>query len=352
VTGDLSGIRVPGIDEEARRKAAERVENLLMPRRALGRLLELGERVAGITGWDGMDLSRKMIVVMAADHGVTEEGVSAYPSEVTGQMVRGFAAGIAGINVLSRHAGIDVRVVDIGVRTDLSDLVKAGTLIDARVGPGTRNMRRGPAMTREEALLSITRGAAIARGAAGDGVRMLGTGDMGIGNTTPSTAIAAVAAGLDVSAIAGRGTGVDDAGLARKIAVIEESIAVNRVDPADPLGLLAGVGGFEIGGIAGLVLGAAESRVPVVIDGVISAAGALIAWLLEPRVADYLFAAHRSVETAQSAMLSLMGLQPILDLGMRLGEGTGCALAMPIIEAGAKVIRQMATFEEAGVSGA
>jgi len=323
-----------------------------MPRRALGRLLELGERVAGITGWDGMDLTRKMIVVMAADHGVTEEGVSAYPAEVTGQMVRGFAAGIAAINVLSRHAGIEVRVVDMGVRSDLSDLVKAGKLTDARVGPGTRNMRRGPAMTREEAVQCIERGAAIARGAAVDGVRMLGTGDMGIGNTTPSTAIAAVAAGLDVSAIAGRGTGVDDAGLARKIAVIEESIAVNHVDSSDPLGLLSGVGGFEIGGIAGLVLGAAESRVPVVVDGVISTAGAIIAWLLEPRVGDYLFAAHRSVEKAQTAMLSLMGLEPILDLGMRLGEGTGCALAMPIIEAGAKVIRQMATFDEAGVSEA
>ncbi|HVP20140.1 MAG TPA: nicotinate-nucleotide--dimethylbenzimidazole phosphoribosyltransferase [Spirochaetia bacterium] len=347
---ELTGIRIPGISETERKKAADRVEHLIMPRRALGKLLELGEKVAGITGYDRMDLGRKMIVVMAGDHGVTEEGVSAYPSEVTGQMVRGFAAGMAGINVLSRHAGIEVRVVDMGVKADLSDLVARGVLVDARVAPGTRNMRKEAAMSRKEAVTCIERGASIARGLARDGVRMLGTGDMGIGNTTPSTAIASVATETPVAEIVGRGTGVDDTGLARKTTVIEDSIRLNRPARSDPIGLLAAVGGFEIGGIAGVVLGAAESRVPVVIDGVISTAGAVIAWLLEPRIADYLFASHRSVEKAQTAMLALMGLDPILDLGMRLGEGTGCALAMPIIEAGAKVIRQMATFEEAGVS--
>jgi nicotinate-nucleotide--dimethylbenzimidazole phosphoribosyltransferase len=342
--------RIRSVDEDGLSKARERVEHLLMPHRALGRLLELGEKIAGITGYDAMELGRKMVVVMAGDHGVTEEGVSAFPSEVTGQMVRGFAAGVAGINVLCRHAGIEVRVVDMGCRADLSDLVAKGMVVDAKVGPGTRNMRRTTAMTRAEAVTCIQRGAGIARELAGGGVRMLGTGDMGIGNTTPSTAIAAVVAGAPVSRIAGRGTGVDDAGLARKIKVIEDSISLHKPSKADPVGLLAAVGGFEIGGIAGLVLGAAESRIPVVIDGVISTAGALVAWLLEPRVTDYLFAAHRSVEEAQSAMLSIMKLDPILDLGMRLGEGTGCALAMPIIEAGAKVIRQMATFEEAGVT--
>ncbi len=352
MTRELTDIRIPEIDAAGRAMAAERVERLLMPRRALGRLLELGEKIAGITGFDAMDLGRKMIVVMAGDHGVTVEGVSAYPSEVTGQMVRGFAAGVAGINVLCRHAGIEVSVVDMGCKADLSDLVEKGVLVDAKVGPGTRNMRKEAAMTRADALTSIRRGAAIARRLARDGVRMLGTGDMGIGNTTPSTAIASVATGAGVAEIAGRGTGIDDEGLNRKIKVIEDSIGRNRPERSDPVGLLAGVGGFEIGGIAGLVLGAAENRIPVVIDGVISAAGATVAWLLEPRVADYLFAAHRSVEKAQSAMLALMGLDPILDLGMRLGEGTGCALAMPIIEAGAKVIRQMATFEEAGVSKA
>jgi len=348
--GDLAAIRIADIDWKARALAASRADDLLMPRRALGKLLLLGEKVAGITGFDSMDLSRKTIVVMAGDHGVTAEGVSAYPSEVTGQMVRGFAAGLAGINVLSRHAGIQVRVVDMGCKTDLSDLVASGALIDAKVGPGTANMRRGPAMSRAQAVQCIERGAAIARRLAAEGVRILGTGDMGIGNTTPSTAIAAMATGLPVAGLTGRGTGVDDAGLARKTQVIVDSIAANKPDPRDPLDILSKVGGFEIGGIAGLVLGAAESRIPLVIDGVISTAGAMIAWLIEPRLTDFLFAAHRSVEQAQAAMLAVMGLDPILDLGMRLGEGTGCALAMPIIEAGVKVIKEMATFAEAGVS--
>jgi len=341
---------VPEIDRESSRKAAERVDNLLMPRRALGRLLELGEKVAGITGFASMDLSRKMVVVMAGDHGVTEEGVSAYPSEVTGQMVRGFTAGMAGINVLSRHAGIEVRVVDMGCKADLSDLVSRGAVIDARVAAGTVNMRKGPAMGVAQALQSIERGAAIGRRFAADGVRMLGTGDMGIGNTTPSAAIAAVVTGRSVAQLTGRGTGIDDKGLALKTRVIEDSIRINRPDPKDPIDILSKVGGFEIGGIAGLILGAAESRVPVVIDGVISVAGAMIAWLLEPRLTEFMFAAHKSVEPAQSAMLERIGLEPLLDLGMRLGEGTGCALAMPIIEAGVKVIRKMATFAEAGVS--
>jgi nicotinate-nucleotide--dimethylbenzimidazole phosphoribosyltransferase len=347
---ETTGVRITDVDETGTSKAADRADALLMPRRALGRLLELGEKVAGITGYPSPELSRKMVVVMAGDHGVTAEGVSAYPSEVTGQMVRGFAAGVAGINVLCRHAGIGVRVVDMGCSADLSDLVAAGALVDARVAPGTANMRRGPAMSREQALQSIQRGAAIARGLAKEGIRMIGTGDMGIGNTTPSTAIAAVATGMPVAGLTGRGTGIDDAQLAHKTDVITQSITLTRPNPGDGLDILARVGGFEIGGIAGLILGAAECRIPVVIDGVISVAGAVIAWLLEPRLSGFMFAAHRSVEPAQAAMLGLMKLEPILDLGMRLGEGTGCALAMPIIEAGAKVIREMATFEEAGVS--
>jgi nicotinate-nucleotide--dimethylbenzimidazole phosphoribosyltransferase len=346
------GIRVSDIDRDAKRRAQERAEALLMPRRALGKLLEMGEKVAGIAGFPTPDLSRKMIVVMAGDHGVTEEGVSAYPSEVTGQMVHGFVVGVAGINVLSKHAGIGVQVVDMGCRADLSALVASGAVIDAKVAPGTANMRRVPAMSRENAVLCIQRGAAIARRLAGDGVRMIGTGDMGIGNTTPSAAIAAVTTGRHPSAVTGRGTGIDDAGLAKKTRVIEESIAARAPDPRDPVDILSKIGGFEIGGITGLILGAAESRVPAVIDGVISTAGAVLAWLIEPRVVDFMFAAHRSVEPAHQAMLSLLGLAPILDLDMRLGEGTGCALAMPIIEAGVKVIREMATFAEAGVSGA
>ncbi|HUJ76776.1 MAG TPA: nicotinate-nucleotide--dimethylbenzimidazole phosphoribosyltransferase, partial [bacterium] len=275
----------------------------------------------------------------------------AYPPEVTGQMVRGFTAGLAGINVLSRHAGIEVRVVDMGCRADFSDLVAQGKVVDAKVAPGTANMRTGPAMTRSQALLCIQRGREIARGLAAEGVRMLGTGDMGIGNTTPSTAIAVAATGEPASKLAGRGTGIDDNGRARKVQVINDALDRSRPDASDPVDILSKVGGVEIGGIAGLVLGAAQSRIPVVIDGVISTAGAMIAWMLAPTLSDYMFAAHRSAEPAQSVMLARMGLSPILDLGMRLGEGTGCALAMPIIEAGVKVIRQMATFSEAGVAG-
>jgi nicotinate-nucleotide--dimethylbenzimidazole phosphoribosyltransferase len=345
------GIQITDADLDARRRARERADALLMPYRALGMLLDIGEKVAGISGFPTPDLSRKAIVVMAGDHGVTEEGVSAYPSDVTGQMVHGFAAGLAGINVLSRHAGIGVRVVDMGCRADFSALVASGAVIDAKVGRGTANMRRSPAMSREQAVLCIQRGAAIARGLAAEGVGMIGTGDMGIGNTTPSTAIASVTTGRRASALVGRGTGIDDAGLARKAQVIEESIAERRPDSHDPVDILSKVGGFEIGGIAGLILGAAECRVPVVIDGVISTAGAVLAWMIEPRLVDFMFAAHRSVEPAHTAMLSLMGLAPILDLGMRLGEGTGCACAMPLIEAGVKVIREMSTFAEAGVSG-
>jgi len=346
------GIRIPEVDAEARRRARERADALLMPSRALGRLLDLGEQVAGIAGFPTPDLTRKAVVVMAGDHGVTEEGVSAYPSDVTGQMVHGFAAGMAGINVLSRHAGIGVRVVDMGCRADLSALVASGAVIDMKVAPGTKNMRRQNAMSPEQAVLCVRRGAEVARRLADEGVAMIGTGDMGIGNTTPSAAIAVVVTGRAASELTGRGTGVDDAGLARKTRVIEQSISERAPSPRDAVDILSKIGGFEIGGIAGLVLGAAERRLPVVIDGVISTAGAVLAWLLEPRVRDYLFAAHRSVEPAHEAMLALLGLKPILDLGMRLGEGTGCALAMPIIEAGVKVIREMATFEEAGVSGA
>ena len=345
------GVHVGNIDTEARGRAKERADALLMPHRALGKLLDIGEKVAGIAGFPTQDLSRKMIVVMAGDHGVTEEGVSAYPSEVTGQMVHGFTVGVAGINVLSRHAGIGVQVVDMGCKADLSALVASGAVIDAKVAPGTANMRRVPAMTREQAVTVHPAGgrhcatSCRRRGAhdrhRGHGHRQYHAvgrdrgGDHGAESLRPD----------------GPGTGVDDAGLAKKTRVIEESIAARAPDARDPIDILAKIGGFEIGGIAGLILGAAESRVPVVIDGVISTAGAVLAWLVDPRVADYMFAAHRSVEPAHQAMLSLLGLSPILDLDMRLGEGTGCALAMPIIEAGVKVIREMATFAEAGVSG-
>jgi nicotinate-nucleotide--dimethylbenzimidazole phosphoribosyltransferase len=250
--------------------------------------------------------------------------------------------------VLSRHAGADVVVVDIGVAYDFN-----GTpgLVSRKIMRGTANMRKGPAMTRAQAEQCIQVGIDLAREYAKKGYRIFGTGDMGIGNTTPSSAIASVLTGTPVADVTGRGTGITEESLGRKVAIIEECIAKNRPDPKDPIDVLAKVGGAEIGGIAGLILAAAAERIPVVVDGFISTAGALIAYELEPKTADYMFAGHASVEIGQRCMLRKMGLAPILDLNLRLGEGTGAALAMTMIDAGVKIYREMATFGEAGVSG-
>lgn len=288
-----------------------------------------------------------MILTFASDHGITKEGVSAYPGEVTAQMVYNFLRGGAGINVLARHAGADVVIVDIGVDHEFNDLKG---LIIRKVARGTNNFFKGPSMSREEAIRSIETGIELAGEYAGKGYNLFGTGDMGIGNTTPSSAIASVLTGRPVAEVTGKGTGISDESLHRKIRVIEQAIELNRPDPADPIDVLSKVGGFEIGGIAGIIIGAAAKRIPVVVDGFISTAGALIAYCIEPGVRDYMFAAHNSVESGHKAMLERMGLRPILDLNLRLGEGTGAALAMTLIEAGLKIYNEMATFGEAGVS--
>lgn len=337
-------------DARAVASAKARSEQLLMPRRALGDLLLIAEKVAGITGKCDSVLDKKTIVVMAGDHGIVDEGVSAYPQEVTGQMVAGFTAEMAAINHLARQGKITVLVADLGCKADFSAQVNIGKVIDLKVRSGTSNFAKGPAMTREEARRSLENGILLAGRLKKEGCQLAGTGDMGIGNTTPSTAIASVVTGVSAAEIAGRGTGIDDKTLERKIKAIEKGISINKPDPRDGLSVLSAVGGFEIGGIAGFILGCAASRIPVAVDGVISTAGAAIAFLLDPLVKDYMFAAHLSVEKAQKAMLDFLGLAPILDFNMRLGEGTGCALAMPIIEAAVKVHGQMATFEEAGVS--
>jgi nicotinate-nucleotide--dimethylbenzimidazole phosphoribosyltransferase len=327
--------------------AQKRLDSLTKPLGSLGRLEEFARRIVAISGDTMPSLDRKVIFTFAGDHGVTADGVSAFPKEVTPQMVFNFLRGGAGINVLSRHAGADVVVVDIGVDYEFGDT--AG-LVSRKVVRGTRNMHTGPAMTRGEAEQCIQTGIELARDYAKKGYRIFGTGDMGIGNTTPSSAIASVLTGTPVKNVTGRGTGISDDSLLRKIAVIEESIALNRPDPKDPIDVLAKVGGAEIGGIAGLILGAAAERIPVVVDGFISTAGAMIAYELEPTTAEYMFAAHFSVEQGQRSMLGKMGLVPILDFSLRLGEGTGAALAMLMIEAGVKIYREMATFGEAGVS--
>jgi nicotinate-nucleotide--dimethylbenzimidazole phosphoribosyltransferase len=262
-------------------------------------------------------------------------------------MVLNFLNGGAGINVLARHAGAEVVIVDIGVDFDFKN---ANGLVSKKVVMGTQNMRKGPAMTREEALKCIKIGIELATGYAKKGYCLFGTGDMGIANTTPSAAIVSVLTGKPVQEVTGKGTGIGDDALKNKIKVIEDAIALNRPDPKDPIDVLAKVGGAEIGGIAGLIIGAAANRVPVVIDGFISTAGALIAYCIEPRTKDYMFAAHKSVEIGHKVTLEKIGLRPILDMDMRLGEGTGAALAMLMIEAGLKIYKEMATFGEAGVS--
>lgn len=328
--------------------AQAKLDNKTKPLGSLGRLEEFGRRVAAISGSIAPQLGKKVIFTFAGDHGVVEEGVSAFPKEVTPQMVFNFLNGGAGVNVLARHAGAEVRVVDMGVDFDFG-----GTpgLIDRKVARGTANLAKGPAMTRAEAVQALEAGIELALEARAEGVTLLGTGDMGIGNTTPSSAIIAAFSGRSVRELTHRGTGITDASLERKVVAIEQGLALNRPDPSDPLDVLAKVGGLEIAGIAGLVLGGAAAGVPVVVDGFISTAGALIASELNPHVREYIFAAHKSVEIGHSCMLERIGAEPILDLQLRLGEGTGAALAMTLIEAGVKVLNEMASFEEAGVTG-
>ncbi|MCE5263598.1 MAG: nicotinate-nucleotide--dimethylbenzimidazole phosphoribosyltransferase [Deltaproteobacteria bacterium] len=338
-------------DAEFRARAHRRLEALTMPHWALGRLLDLAEDLAGITRSMRPPVARKAIFVMAGDHGVVSEGVSRFPQEVTPQMVANFVAGGAGINALARQVGAEVRVVDMGVASDMGALSASGKIISRRIGPGTRNMARGPAMSREEAISAVEAGIAVAQTAAGS-VDLFGTGDMGIGNTTPSSAIVAVMSGRPSEEVTGRGTGIDAEQFANKVRVIDAALHMNRPNSRDGLDVLSKVGGFEIGGIAGLILGAASLKKPVVVDGFISTAGALIAHALCPTAVEYMIAAHRSVEQGHRIALATLGKQPLIDLDLRLGEGTGAALAMNFVEAAVRVLTEVATFDEAMVSKA
>ena len=348
---DATYRRIYPQDFDFRRQAEERLNQLTMPHWALGDLMDLAIDLAGMTRSMHPPVARKCVVVMAGDHGVTAEGVSRYPAEVTTQMVHNIVRGGAGINALARQAGAGVRVVDMGAVDDFADLVRAGQVIAKKIGRGTANMVYGPAMTRTHAVMAVEAGIEVANLLAPE-VDVFGTGEMGIGNTTPSTAIAAVLTGRPVAEVTGRGTGIDDDQLRHKIKVVERAIARNRPDPTDGLDVLAKVGGFEIGGIAGLILGAAAHRKPVLVDGFISTAGAMIACVLEPFVRDYIVCAHRSVEPGHGALIDKLGRRPLLDLNLRLGEGTGAALAMNVVEAAVHVLTEVATFAEAGVSGA
>lgn len=337
------------VNQKWRLKAREYLDNLAIPPGSLGELLDLAEQLAAIKQSLKPSVLKKTVVTMAADHGVVSEGVSAFPQEVTLQMVANFIAGGAAINVLAGVANARVIVVDMGVAADLDSSV-AGKVLSCKVGYGTRNMAAGPAMTREQAVQSLETGIEIAERLVVEGVELLATGDMGIGNTTPSSAILTAFSGRSAREATGRGTGINDEALDNKIKVIQKALDVNMPDPGDPVDVLAKVGGFEIGGIAGLILGAAYYRVPVVVDGFISSAGALLAKNLAPAALDYMIAGHRSLEYGHRFMLEELGLNPLLNLNLRLGEGTGAALAMNIVESAAQVINKMLTFEDAGVS--
>ncbi len=335
-------------DPAAEQAAWTRLDNLTKPPRSLGRVEGLAARVACVQGTDRPSVAKKVVLLMAGDHGVVEEGVAVYPQDVTWQMVANIVGKGAAINQFAASVGADVLVHDVGVIRDLSDM--PGVVI-RKVAPGTRNMAVGPAMTREEAAQAVMVGVQAARDAVAAGAELISTGDMGIGNTTPASALTAVFASTEPTLVCGRGTGLDDEGVAHKVAVVERALQVNGVNELDPLGVLAAVGGFEIAALAGVVLGAAEQRTCVVFDGFISGAAALAAVRICPAAADYLFPSHRSVEPGHSVQLDALGLEPVLELDMRLGEGTGGALTMGIIDAACRMISNMATFAEAGVSG-
>ncbi len=336
--------------EEHREAARRRIEQLTMPNWALGRLLDLAVDLAGMTRDLTLPVARKEIVLMAADHGIVSEGVCPQPSSVTTQMIHNFVAGGGGIHGLAGVAGAHVTVADFGVASDLSELTATGAVLDYKIAPGTADFARGPAMSREQAVACLEAGISIARDLA-PATDVFGSGEMGIGNTSPSSAIVTVLKGAsDPRPFVGRGAGLDPARLDHKAAVIRRGIECNRPDPADGVDILAKVGGFEIGGIAGLILGAAMLHRPVVVDGFISSAGALIAATIAPVSRDYMILAHGSAEPGHRAMAELLGKQPLLELGMRLGEGTGAAMAMPLLDAASAIINRMATFESASVT--
>jgi nicotinate-nucleotide--dimethylbenzimidazole phosphoribosyltransferase len=337
------------LDHEWFEKARERTERLVMPTRALGRLHDIAERFCAIQQTIKPSIEGKGVLVMAGDHGIAGERVSAYPQEVTGAMVQTFLAGGAGINAISRTVNARVWVVDMGIIPDIPVNAFGGQYKVSKIGSGTANFVKGPAMTREQAEKAVLTGFGHASDCFAEGINLLGTGDMGIGNTTPSAAIGAVVTGASLKDMVGRGTGMDDAGLAHKREAIARGLTLNAPNPGDGLDVLAKVGGFEIGGIAGIILAGAYHQKAVVIDGFISTAGALIAQLICHDAMEYAFAGHQSEEPGHQLMLRHLGRSPLLNLGLRLGEGTGGAMAMAIIEGALRVFNDVMTFEEAGV---
>lgn len=333
------------LDQVAMEQAQIRLDDLTKPQGSLGKLEEIACKIAGITGQVFSDLNQRQLVLFAGDHGVVAEGVSAFPPEVTEAMVLNFLQGGAAVNVFARQVPCEIVLVDVGMRATLEH----PNLRSLKVKAGTENFCQGPAMTREEAVQALEVGIQMAYEAKQAGVKLLATGEMGIGNTTASSALATVLAGIPVVEVVGRGTGLDDLGVERKIRAIKSGITKNQINPSDPLGVLAQVGGLEIAGLAGLILGASALRLPILIDGFISSAAALVAFKLAPKSRNFMLASHASVEPGHIAVLNEIGLEPLMFLEMRLGEGTGAVLGMHLVEAATKVIQEMATFSEAGI---
>lgn len=336
------------LNQDCIEQAQLRLDSLTKPQGSLGKLEDIAKQLAGIFEKPLPEITGKAVLVMAGDHGVVEEGVSAFPKEVTPQMVFNFLAGGAGINVLSRQAGAKVVCTDVGVDAE----IEHPDLRSKKVARGTANMAKGPAMSREQAVEALLVGIDAAKEQIAEGVNLLATGDMGIANTTPSAAIVAVMTGQPVKTVVGRGTGINDSALNHKIDVIEQSLKVNQPNRKDALDVLSKVGGLEIAALAGAVLGAAAYRVPIVVDGFISTAAALIATGLQPEARNYLIPSHGSVEPGHIYALKALGLDPLLNLGMRLGEGTGAAITFYLVEAACRILKEMATFAEAGVAEA
>ena len=336
---------ISDLDEESIEQIQKRLDSLTKPQGSLGQLEYLAKQLGGIQRTSNPKILKKAILLMAGDHGVVAEGVSAFPQEVTPQMVYNIIGGGAAINVLARHAKAEVFCTDVGVAFPLK-----GDIIHKRVANGTQNMTKGPAMTRQQALQALLVGAEVADEKIRAGYNLLATGDLGIGNTTPSSAIVALFTNSSIELVVVRGTGIDDAGLIKKRQAIEKAIEINQPDPLDALDVLTKVGGLEIAAIAGSILQAAASRVPIVIDGFISTAGALIAAKLAPKSTAFMIPSHGSVEIGHRKALAELGLDPVLNLNMRLGEGTGAALTFHLVEAALHILEEMSTFADAGVS--
>lgn len=339
------------LDNNLIEKTQKRLDNLTKPQGSLGRLEDLAKKIVGITNKENPSLKNKVIFTLAADHGVTEEGISAFPKEVTAQMVYNFLSGGAGINVLAKYVGAKVVVVDIGVAEKIQNSkLKTQNFREKKINLGTKNFTKEPAMTKEEAINTVNTGIELVKEELANGIDIIGIGEMGIGNTTCASAITAVITGANIEEITGKGTGITDEKLKNKIEIIKKAIKINQPDKNDAIDILHKVGGFEIGGMAGIILAATANRIPVVIDGFISGAAALLAYKLEPKTVNYMIASHVSVEPGHKIILDYLKLKPLFNLDMRLGEGTGATLGINLAQMSINILTEMATFESAGVS--